>query len=131
MILRRALAQLVVGLAFGVAGAFVLSNVLWGSGMVVVPASDPLTYLAIIVLLSTVALDGVPGSRAPGYADRSGGRAPAGVRAARAPAPCARVACYASLGTSSGNPGNSCPSSGLPSTNDRLCLYIRSSDGAG
>lgn len=36
-----------------------------------------------------------------------------------------------SFGTSSGNPGNTCPSSGLESTNDRLCLYIRSSDGAG
>jgi putative ABC transport system permease protein len=66
MILRRAVAQLVVGLAFGVAGAFVLSEVLWGSGMVVVPASDPLTYLAIIVLLSTVALTAslVPARRA-------------------------------------------------------------------
>jgi hypothetical protein len=38
---------------------------------------------------------------------------------------------YGSLGTSSGNPGNSCPSSGFPSTNERLCLYIRSNDGAG
>ena len=66
MILRRAVAQLVVGLAFGMAGAFVLSDVLWGSGMVVVPASDPLTYLAIIVLLSTVALTAslVPARRA-------------------------------------------------------------------
>ena len=66
MIVRRAVAQLVVGLAFGVAGAFVLSNVLWGSGMVVVPASDPLTYLAIVVLLATVALTAslVPARRA-------------------------------------------------------------------
>ncbi len=38
---------------------------------------------------------------------------------------------HSSVGTSSGNPGNTCPSSGLESTNDRFCRYITSGDGGG
>jgi ABC-type antimicrobial peptide transport system permease subunit len=66
MILRRALAQLAAGLAVGVTGAVVLGNMLWGGGMVIVPPGDPLTYLAIVVLLSSVALTAslIPARRA-------------------------------------------------------------------
>ena len=66
MVLRSALAQLVAGLALGVAGAFVLGKVLWGGGMIIVSPGDPLTYLAIMVVLSVVALTAslIPARRA-------------------------------------------------------------------
>jgi putative ABC transport system permease protein len=56
MILRRALAQLAIGLTLGLAGAYVLSHYLWGSGMIVIPPGDPLTYAAIATLLSLVSI---------------------------------------------------------------------------
>ena len=56
MILRRALAQLAIGLTLGLAGAFVLSDVLWGGGMIVITPADPMTYAAITILLSLVSI---------------------------------------------------------------------------
>lgn len=38
---------------------------------------------------------------------------------------------YGNLGTSSGNPGKTCPRSGLESTNDRFWRYITSGPGGG
>jgi len=56
MLLRRAVAQLAIGLILGVAGASVLSDALWGGGMIVVTPWDPVTYGTIVVLLSTVSI---------------------------------------------------------------------------
>jgi hypothetical protein len=56
LILRRALAQLAIGLAAGTAGAFVLSDLLWGGGMIVVTPRDPATCAATAVVLSVVAM---------------------------------------------------------------------------
>ena len=66
MVLRRALAQLAIGLTLGLAGALVLSNVLWGGGMIVIAPGDPLTYAAITILLSIVSIAAalVPAARA-------------------------------------------------------------------
>ena len=41
MVLRRAIAQLAIGLTLGLTGAIVWSDVLWGGGMIVVTPSDP------------------------------------------------------------------------------------------
>jgi putative ABC transport system permease protein len=54
MFLRRALAQLAIGLTLGIAGALVLSQVLWRGGMILVAPGDALTYVAIAMLLSVV-----------------------------------------------------------------------------
>ena len=56
MVLRRAVGQLAIGLTLGLLGAFVLSDVLWGSGMIVIAPSDPLTYAAIAFVLSVVSI---------------------------------------------------------------------------
>ena len=56
MVLKRAVAQLAIGLTLGLSGAFVLSNVLWGGGMITIAPADPLTYTAIAVLLSVVSI---------------------------------------------------------------------------
>ena len=56
MVLRRAVAQLAIGLTLGLLGAFVLSDFLWGSGMIVIAPSDPLTYAAIALVLSAVSI---------------------------------------------------------------------------
>ena len=56
LILKRGLAQLAIGLTLGLAGAFVLSDVLWAGGMIVIAPGDPVTYAAITILLSVVAL---------------------------------------------------------------------------
>jgi putative ABC transport system permease protein len=66
IILRRALAQLAVGLTLGLAAAFVLSDVLWGGGMIVITPGDPMTYAAITILLSVVSIAAslVPARRA-------------------------------------------------------------------
>jgi putative ABC transport system permease protein len=56
MILRRALAQLAIGLTLGLASAFVLSDVLWGGGMIVITPGDPMTYAAVTIVLSVVSI---------------------------------------------------------------------------
>jgi predicted permease len=56
MILKRALAQLVIGLTIGLTGAYVLSDVLWGGGMIVITPGDPLTFAAITILMSIVSI---------------------------------------------------------------------------
>jgi predicted permease len=68
MILRGALAQLAIGLTLGLAGAFVLSDVLWAGGTIIIPAGDPLTYAAVAILLSLVAIAAalLPARRATG-----------------------------------------------------------------
>jgi putative ABC transport system permease protein len=66
LVLRRALAQLAIGLTLGLVGAFVLSQALWGGGMIVITPSDPMTYAAIAILLSGVSIAAslVPARRA-------------------------------------------------------------------
>jgi predicted permease len=67
MVLKRAIVQLAIGLALGLGGAFVLSDVLWsGGGMATITPSDPTTYAAIAVLLSAVSIAAslVPARRA-------------------------------------------------------------------
>ena len=66
MFLRRALAQLAIGLTVGIAGALVLSQVLWRGGMILVAPGDALTYAAIAMLLSVVSMAAtlVPARRA-------------------------------------------------------------------
>ena len=55
MILRRGLVQLAIGLTLGLVGAFFLSKVL-STLLVRVTPSDPVTFTAITVLLSLVAV---------------------------------------------------------------------------
>ena len=66
MVLRRAVAQLAVGLTLGLVGAFVLSDVLWGGGMIVITPGDPVTYAAMTILLTVVSVAAtlVPARRA-------------------------------------------------------------------
>jgi putative ABC transport system permease protein len=55
LVLRRGLQQLAAGVVFGLAGAFVLGDVL--SGMLVgVSATDPITFVAITLTLTVVAM---------------------------------------------------------------------------
>jgi putative ABC transport system permease protein len=56
MILRRAVAQLVIGLTLGLGGAALLSDRLWGGGMIVIPPWDSTTYAAAAALLAVVSV---------------------------------------------------------------------------
>jgi ABC-type antimicrobial peptide transport system permease subunit len=65
LILRRGLTQVAIGLTLGLAGAFGLSRVL-RTILVQITPSDPLTFVAISVLLTGVAIAAclVPARRA-------------------------------------------------------------------
>jgi putative ABC transport system permease protein len=65
LVLKRGLSQLAIGLALGLAGALALSQVL-RSVLVQITPTDPLTYVAITLILSAVALAAclVPARRA-------------------------------------------------------------------
>jgi ABC-type antimicrobial peptide transport system permease subunit len=55
LVLRRAMRQLVAGLLFGLAGAFVIGDIL--SGMLVgVSPTDPITFAAIALILTAVSI---------------------------------------------------------------------------
>jgi putative ABC transport system permease protein len=56
MLLRRAAAQLAIGLTLGLGAALLLSNVLWGGGMIVITPWDPITYVSIGLLLTVVSI---------------------------------------------------------------------------
>jgi predicted permease len=66
LVMKRGLLQLGVGLTLGLAGAFFLSRVLTTLLVAGVPPNDPVTFVAITVLLSAVALTAclVPARRA-------------------------------------------------------------------
>jgi ABC-type antimicrobial peptide transport system permease subunit len=55
LILRRGLGQVAIGLTLGLAGAFGLSKVLRAILVQITP-SDPITFVAISVLLTSVAI---------------------------------------------------------------------------
>jgi putative ABC transport system permease protein len=56
LVMRRGLAQLTIGLALGLAGAYALSRVLTELLVSGVTPQDPVTFAAITVLLSAVAI---------------------------------------------------------------------------
>ena len=56
LVLRRGLVQLTIGLSFGLAGAYALSQVLDGLLASGVTPRDPVTFVSITVLLSAVAI---------------------------------------------------------------------------
>jgi predicted permease len=66
MVLRRALAQLAIGLTLGLAGAIILSDLLWGGGMIVISPWDSVTHATITILLAVVSIAAslVPARRA-------------------------------------------------------------------
>jgi len=66
LVMKRGLLQVSIGLALGLAGALGLSRVLTTLLVAGVPANDPVTFVAITLLLSTVAIAAclVPAHRA-------------------------------------------------------------------
>jgi ABC-type antimicrobial peptide transport system permease subunit len=54
MILRRAVAQLGAGLVLGLPGAWLMTHILWDGGLAAITPGDPVTYIAITMLLLTV-----------------------------------------------------------------------------
>jgi predicted permease len=67
MVLRQGIVLVLIGLAFGVAGAFTLSRLMSGLLFEIEP-TDPITFLAVSVLLTAVAIVAsvVPARRATG-----------------------------------------------------------------